>query len=134
MTYELGTHSQARLIGVHPDLERVVRRAITLTKQDFTVICGRRSKEEQIELYEQGRSKPGKIVTWTRTSRHITGHAVDLCAFVNGKISWAEKYYPAIVEAMETAAEQLGIPLRCGADFKTKDYGHFELDKAAYPA
>jgi peptidoglycan L-alanyl-D-glutamate endopeptidase CwlK len=111
-----------------------VRRAITLTKQDFTVICGRRSKEEQIALYEQGRTKPGKIVTWTRTSRHITGHAVDLCAYVNGKISWNVKLYPAIVEAMEEAADQLGIPLRCGADFSNKDWGHFELPKDSYPS
>ncbi len=133
MTYELGTHSQAKLIGVHPDLERVVRRAITLTKQDFTVICGRRSKEEQIALYEQGRTKPGKIVTWVRTSRHITGHAVDLAACVKGKVSWDDKLYPAIVDAMETAADALGIPLRCGADFKNPDWGHFELPKESYP-
>ena len=134
MTYKLGKQSEIKLQGVHPDLVKIVRWAIELTSQDFTVICGLRSKEAQIAMYEQGRTKAGKIVTWTRTSRHITGHAVDLCAWVDGKISWTESYYPDIVDAMEQAAKELGIPLRCGADFKNPDWGHFELPKEAYPS
>lgn len=37
-----------------------------------------RTLAEQKELYAQGRSKSGKIVTWTLNSNHIGGRAVDI--------------------------------------------------------
>jgi peptidoglycan LD-endopeptidase CwlK len=40
MGYSLGTRSKQNLSGVHPDLVAVVKLAITITEQDFTVIEG----------------------------------------------------------------------------------------------
>ena len=37
-----------------------------------------RSQERQDYLYEQGRRRPGKIVTWTRNSNHKSGMAWDI--------------------------------------------------------
>ena len=37
-----------------------------------------RTQEEQNDLYEQGRTQPGSIVTKTRDSKHIGGNAMDL--------------------------------------------------------
>jgi peptidoglycan L-alanyl-D-glutamate endopeptidase CwlK len=47
MTYSLGARSLQRLEGVHPDLVRVVKRAISLTDLDFTVLEGLRTVERQ---------------------------------------------------------------------------------------
>ena len=71
MTYQLGTRSRQRLSGVHPDLVAVVKRAIHITEQDFTVIEGIRNIKRQRELFKAGKST-------TMNSRHLTGHAVDI--------------------------------------------------------
>ncbi len=44
---------------------------------------GYRSQERQNELYAQGRTKPGKIITWTKKSLHTARQAADI-AFVGG--------------------------------------------------
>ncbi|MGL5735297.1 MAG: M15 family metallopeptidase, partial [Beijerinckiaceae bacterium] len=59
------------LAGIHPDLRRVMDRALHESPIDFTVIEGLRTVERQKELVAKGASK-------TMNSRHITGHAVDL--------------------------------------------------------
>ena len=38
-----------------------------------------RSQERQDYLYEQGRTRSGKIVTWTHNSRHTSRRAWDIC-------------------------------------------------------
>ncbi|MFL1917012.1 M15 family peptidase, partial [Plesiomonas shigelloides] len=43
MSFYLGKHSLENLRGVHPDLVKVVKRAIELTKVDFKVIEGKRT-------------------------------------------------------------------------------------------
>lgn len=83
MAFVLGQKSLENLKGVHPDLVRVIKRALTISKVDFKVIEGVRTPERQKKLYAQGRTAPGKIVTWTLNSNHFKkpdgyGHAVDL--------------------------------------------------------
>lgn len=116
-----------RMQGVHPDLVRVVERAIELSDIDFTVLEGLRTPERQAELVKAGASK-------TLRSRHITGHAVDLAAMVDGEVVWNTAPYFKIEEAMVTAAHELGIPLEWGGDWKTfKDYVHWQLPHDKYP-
>jgi peptidoglycan L-alanyl-D-glutamate endopeptidase CwlK len=45
--FALGTRSICKLSGVHPDLVRVVKRAIELTSQDFMVLEGVRTEQRQ---------------------------------------------------------------------------------------
>ena len=47
-----------------------------------------RSQERQNELYEQGRTTPGSIVTWTKSSRHTQREAVDMAFGGDGKWTW----------------------------------------------
>jgi len=54
MSYALGSRSLGRLEGVHPDLVRVVKRAIEITPQDFMVTEGLRTLARQKDLYAQG--------------------------------------------------------------------------------
>lgn len=124
MSYTLGTRSRQRLSGVHPDLVAVVKRAIQITEQDFTVLEGIRNINRQRELFKAGKST-------TMNSRHLTGHAVDLAPW---PISWEwEGFYP-IAEAMKQAAEELDVAIVWGGDWKSfPDGPHFELDRKAYP-
>lgn len=137
--YSLGPTSRKKLEGLHPNLVRVVTLAIQLTTQDFAVTAGLRTVEEQAELYAQGRTKPGPVVTWTMHSRHLPaedglGRAVDLAPY---PIDWnTPSKFDAIGDAMHRAANELGIPIRWGADWNSNgtprergetDSPHFEL-------
>lgn len=125
--FKLGKRSIERLQGVHPDLVRVVERAIDLTTVDFTVLEGLRSPERQQTLVASGASQ-------TLNSRHITGHAVDLGAWVDNQVDWSWPLYTKIANAMKAAANELGIAIVWGGDWRTfKDGPHFELDRKYYP-
>ena len=124
MSYNLGKRSLQSLSGVHPDMVAVVKRAIEITDQDFTVIEGIRNINRQRELYKAGKST-------TMNSRHITGHAVDM---VPWPVDWNDlERFEVMSEAMKTAAEELDIPLVWGGDWKSfYDAPHFELDRKEY--
>jgi len=124
MSFNLGPKSLENLKGVHPDLQKVVHKAIFISESDFTVLEGLRSLERQKTLMAAGKST-------TLHSRHITGHAVDIIPF---PISWDWKDYPPIEKAMKKAAKDLGIDLEWGGDWKSfPDAPHWQLSHKAYP-
>lgn len=125
--YTLGARSKARLKGVHPELVKVVERAIEITTVDFTVLEGLRTPERQKALYEAGASQ-------TLNGRHITGHAVDLGAWVDNEVRWDWPLYHKIAAAMLEAARELNVKIVWGGSWaKFRDGPHFELDRKAYP-
>ena len=127
MAFVLGKTSLARLEGVHPDLVRVVKRAIALTPVDFRVTEGLRSIERQRELVKAGASK-------TMNSRHLTGHAVDVVALLEGKVRWDWPLYDRIAKAFKAAAKAEGVPLEWGGDWpRFRDGPHFQLPWKQYP-
>jgi len=105
--FVLGKKSLRALAGVHDDLARVVKQAILLTTCDFTVLEGMRSQMRQAELVQAGASM-------TMNSRHLTGHAVDLGALVNGEVRWDWPLYFQIARAMQDAAESERVRLTWG--------------------
>ena len=125
--YKLGARSKQRLKGVHDDLVKVVERTIEITTVDFTVLEGLRDPERQKTLMESGASQ-------TLNSRHITGHAVDLGAWVDNQVDWSWPLYHKIAEAMKEAAKELDVAIVWGGDWKRfSDGPHFELDRRKYP-
>ena len=110
MGFSFSRKSLERLKGVHPDLVKVVHKALSLTTQDFSVNEGLRTKDRQQHLVATGKSK-------ALNSRHLTGHAVDLIPYPpNGDFDkdgifnihdW-DQYYP-IADAMKKAAKELGV-------------------------
>ena len=108
MAFKLSSRSMSRLSGVHDDLFSVVERAIQITEVDFTVLEGLRSKSRQKELFDAGASS-------TMNSRHLTGHAVDLGAWVTGSVRWDWPLYHRIAEAVKQAADELNIEVQWGA-------------------
>lgn len=124
---KLSARSLELLKGVHPDLIRVVKRAIEVTEVDFRVLEGLRTYARQQRLLAAG-------ATTTLKSRHLTGHAVDLGALVDGKIRWDWPLYHKIADAMKQASKELDIPIEWGGDWLSfKDGPHFQLPWAKYP-
>jgi peptidoglycan L-alanyl-D-glutamate endopeptidase CwlK len=107
MTFEFGEKSEAELVGVQPMLVEVVRRALSICPVDFGVHDGIRTEAEQRALFNAGASR-------TMESRHLTGHAVDLVPYINGKMRWEWAPIYAIAEAVRTAARALKVPLVWG--------------------
>ena len=127
MSFKLGKRSLSNLEGVHPDLVKVVNRAIELTQVDFTVIEGLRTKERQAQLLKEKK-------TTTSNSRHLTGHAVDLAAWVDNTVSWEWKYYYQIADAMKKAASELNVSIEWGGEWKSfPDAPHWQLPWSKYP-
>ena len=104
---KLGKHSKSELVGVNDDLVAIVEKAIEITEQDFTVHDGIRTLKEQTELVRLGASK-------TMNSRHLTGHAVDLVPYINGKLRWEWIPIYTIANAMRKAAQHYQIPIVWG--------------------
>lgn len=112
MTYVLGARSLSRLNGVHPDMVKVVKRAIELTKQDFVVQEGLRTLATQKDYVARGVSK-------TLASKHLKqkdgyGHAVDLVPYVGGQPRWEWNVIYPIAVAMAQASKELKIELVWG--------------------
>lgn len=157
MAFTLSKASRARMEGVHPDLVRVVERAITLTKVDFKVIEGVRSREQMMVNYGKGRTVaqlaakgiPAKYaqpraakVTWLAdpfNSKHAVqkdgyGHAVD-CLIA--PYDWKEgPGWKLMYEAFMRAAQIENVRVRWGRDWDEDgvigekgetDGPHFEL-------
>ena len=127
---KLNTASIAKLRGVHPDLVRVVLRCAEDWKDaetGFIVTCGLRTLEEQKVLVAKGASK-------TMRSRHLTGHAVDLAATIDGKVRWDWPLYDRLAKAMKAAAKAEKVPLEAGADWVNfRDGPHYQLPWASHP-
>ena len=135
------------MVGIHPHLQSVVELAIKLTLVDFVVLEGVRTPERQAELVDAGASR-------TLESRHLTGHAVDVAAWL-GTVRWELPLYYGIAYAFQQASRQLDIPIRWGGSWSRLDLttdlpevmvekyvrgrsrafvdsGHFELPKTVY--
>jgi peptidoglycan L-alanyl-D-glutamate endopeptidase CwlK len=127
MGFGLSKRSLARLDGVHPRLVALVREAIALTPVDFMVTEGLRTAERQAALVRAGASR-------TLRSRHLTGHAVDVAALIDGQVRWDWPLYPRIAAAFKAASVRQGTPVVWGGDWpKLRDGPHFELDRTVFP-
>jgi len=93
--------------------------------QDISIFMteGFRTYERQLELYNQGRTTQGKIVTWTMNSIHRTGKAIDI-AFSPSKYG---VLYPNDIKLWNKV---FNIAASCGIDSGYKLWGcdkpHFQ--------
>lgn len=127
MAFKLGPRSLLNLRGVHPDLVRVVKRAISISPLDFTVIEGRRTIARQKELVVKGASR-------TMKSRHIHGFAVDIVPYVGGQVRWDWPLFDRIETVMKAAAKLENVKIEWGGDWVSfKDGPHWQLPSISYP-
>ncbi len=118
MAYKLGKRSVEKLEGVDERMVAVVKYAIGVTKQDFSVICGLRTIEEQRALVAKGASQ-------TMKSKHLDGIAVDLMAYVDGG-RWELNLYDEIADAMAEGARACDVPIRWGAAWHIDSFGDYK--------
>lgn len=121
MTFSFGKRSLENLKGVHPDLVKIAKRALEITPIDFCITEGLRTLERQNQLVAAGASQ-------TLNSRHLTGDAIDVAAYIGGKVVWNTTPYSKIADAFFAASNELKVPLQWGGSWvKFRDYCHFQL-------
>lgn len=124
---KLSARDEQRLVGLHPDLVRVIRRAAGSTNIPFAVIEGMRTLETQRKYVARGASK-------TLRSRHLTGHAIDIAPMIDGKITWAWPMYFNLAPIIKAAAAAEAVPIEWGGDWRSfKDGPHWQLPWGVYP-
>jgi hypothetical protein len=131
MGYQLSTESLEKLQSVHGDLVKVVQAVSQIVP--VSVICGYRDEASQALAVAQGRSK----TPWPHSKHNLSpALAVDLTPLPFRPSNTDRMYYFAGL--VLGVATQLGIPIRCGADFDCNfdpdtdsfhDLFHFELKK-----
>lgn len=147
--YVLSEASIEKMKGVHPKLIELMKKAISDSPYDFKIVQGLRTAEYQNSLYQQGRTRPGKIVTkldgYNRKSNHQAkadgyGHAVDIA--VCGQYDQNDNYVKYTTDAemfdnkklveisrhVKAVAKEMGMEIVWGGDWKTLyDTPHYEL-------
>lgn len=117
----LNERSEKALIGVHPKLIKIARRASETSEVEFIVTEGVRTLERQKMLFAKG-------ATRTMNSKHLEGRAFDVAAVIDGEVRWDWPLYAKIAKAIKEAASEQGVVIVWGGDWRTfKDGPHFEL-------
>ena len=119
MAFTLSQRSLGRLDGVKNELHSVVTTAIGLTNVDFGVSCGLRTEKEQEDLVARGASQ-------TMKSKHLTGDAVDVVAYIGSRISWELNLYDDIADAFKEASVREGVGIKWGASWSIPDLRDWE--------
>lgn len=118
--HHFGSRSIMKLQGVHPELPLIASRALLYSRVDFGITDGLRDRATQKKLVRSGKSR-------TMKSKHLTGDAIDVVAYVGGKVTWEWEFYEQINEAFQRASEELNIPIEWGGDWdRFKDGVHFQ--------
>jgi len=137
--FSFGRNSQEQLSSCDKNLQAVMQLAIKRTTVDFGISEGHRTPQRQLELYAQGRTKPGNIVTSVKVSKHngSPSAAVDIFAYVNGKAVWDQAHMCLVAGVILACADELRIKIRWGgnwdgdgeiiSDQNFIDLPHFEL-------
>jgi len=147
--YVLSEASIEKMKGVHPKLIELMKKAISNSPYDFKIVQGLRTAEYQNELYQQGRTKPGKIVTkldgYNKKSNHQAkadgyGHAVDIAVcghydqngnyvkYTTDAEMFDNKKLVEISRHVKAVAKEMGMEIVWGGDWKTLyDTPHYEL-------
>ena len=118
--------NRRRIASLEPELRPLARQLVEAALEaDILLVIteGRRTIERQRQLYAQGRTKPGPIVTWTLKSKHIDGEAFDVGVLVDGVLTWPDD--DELWERIGRLGEAAG--LRWGGRWKRPDRPHFEV-------
>jgi peptidoglycan L-alanyl-D-glutamate endopeptidase CwlK len=123
--------SSRSLYDLHSRVREMAAEHIDACKKegiDLLITCTLRSGAEQADLYAQGRSKPGKIVTNAQPgqSAHQYGIAYDCVPVVNGKCVWGTAGADAALwERVGKLGEFCGLEW-AGRWTSFKEFPHFQ--------
>ena len=146
--FSFSNTSLTRLQTCHPDIQKVIHRAMEITTMDFMVLEGERTKEQAYINWGKGRtaaqlsakgvpvkySQPSlSKVTWLSdplNSKHIKqkdgyAHAIDLCPY---PISWEDiPAFQKLGKIIKQAAKDVGVKIEWGGDWSKPDYPHVQI-------
>ena len=114
--------------GVNRKLIAISDMALNLSIIDFGIpqLGGLRTTDQQRILYFAGKSKCDGV---TSPSKHQSGNALDVYAYVDGKASWEEHHLTLVAAAMLQAASHMGYKLSWGGLWTSfQDMPHFQLE------
>ncbi|EFS20813.1 endolysin [Fusobacterium necrophorum subsp. funduliforme] len=143
MGFRFSQNSLDKMSRVHPNLVAFMKELIQVSPFDFKITSGMRTAKEQANLYQQGRIKPGLVVTnadgYKYCSNHQEkvdgyGYAVDVCILKytsKGDIDWNFKYYKELYEIAKknSLLEKYGIEW-AGNWKKFQEGAHYQLKNA----
>lgn len=114
------TKTDRDLSKLQPEFKKQVEAFLAANPEVF-VTEAYRSQERQDWLYASGRTRPGRVVTWTKNSQHTKGLAIDI-AFKGDQL------YPSVSDPrwrkVADSAKQFGIDW--GYDLWEADAPHFQ--------
>lgn len=120
--YKLSQRSLDKLQGVHRDLQRVIKEAITRSPYDFGITEGLRTIERQKQLVAEGKSR-------TMNSRHLKGLAVDIACYINGNVTWDFAVYKEVADHIKAVAKLNDVKITWGGDWEGfRDGPHFQIE------
>lgn len=131
--YKLSPSSQKRLESLKTPFQDIVLKMVKIGNKnglDVQIACGTRSAAQQDELYAQGRTRPGSIVTNAKggQSLHNIGLAVDLYFLVGGKADWGVGKYLKLWDLIKDSVPEV----EWAGNWKSfKEYCHFQI-KGSY--
>ncbi len=114
---------------LHPELQEIIPKFLKECKRQgliVKILDTLRNKKEQDDLYAQGRTKPGKIVTFVKYpySNHNWGIAFDFCRNDGkGAFDDSDNWFYKVGQI----AKNFG--LSWGGDWAKKDKPHIEMTK-----
>lgn len=118
--------TKERLKGVDERLALLVGYTLAISKVDFFVSEGLRTTETQQKYFKEGSSQLDGI---NKKSKHQLGKAIDVYY-----VGWTNKdndndpRWKELIDTFKLAANQLGLDLNFGYDWKTfVDKPHIEL-------
>jgi len=147
MGYKFGKKSLQKLARCHPDLQKIMKVAISRSKIDFGITEGYRSIARQKELFDEGKSKIDGI---TKMGKHNYQPALAADIYIyhpdletRRKLAYDKKHLSYVAGLVDAVAEELfdkGITtkkIRWGANWDSDgiidydqsfdDFPHFEL-------
>ncbi len=129
MSFKFSQASINRLSTVDSRLQEIAKLALSISKVDFGIPSngGLRTAEEQNKLYHSGKSQ---LDGYKKQSKHQTGMALDVYAYVNGKASWEKEHLAMVAAAMVQAANKLGCKIEWGGLWSHfVDMPHFQIEE-----
>lgn len=118
--YVFSARSTSNLNEVRPALQAVASCSLQHSPVDFVVVDGGRTADEHKNNVAGGRS-------WIKRSKHQDGLAIDIAAYVDGKITYNPAPYYKIAEAFYYCSDALDTPITWGGEWRVQDLMHYEL-------
>ena len=122
----MNTTSLNKLKTAHPDLVKLAMAVDAV--YPIQVICGERKEADQNQAFKD---KTSKLKYPNSAHNKNPSHAIDCVPDPDRNpktISWVDlKEFEIMCLTFESYAEQFGIKIRLGRDFKFKDFPHIEL-------